>query len=38
MKTGYISVILAAAALSAGAAVAQSETMPDEQPMTINGI
>jgi hypothetical protein len=38
MKTASITVILAVAALGAGAALAQSQTMQDEQPMTINGV
>ena len=38
MKTASISVILAAVALSAGTALAQSQSMQDEQPTTINGV
>jgi hypothetical protein len=38
MKTASISVILAAAALGTGAALAQSETLTDEQPMTVGGV
>jgi hypothetical protein len=38
MKTASISVILAAVALSAGTALAQTQSMQDEQPMNINGV
>jgi hypothetical protein len=38
MKTASLSVILAVAALGAGAALAQSDTLQDEQPMTIAGV
>lgn len=38
MKTASLSAILAVAALGAGAAFAQSDTLQDEQPMTIAGV
>ncbi len=38
MKTACLSVILAASALAAGTALAQSGAMQDEQPMTVSGV
>ena len=38
MKTASLSAILAVAVLGAGAALAQSQTLTDEQPMTIAGV
>jgi len=38
MKTLYIPLILAAATLSAGTAFAQSDTLQDEQTMTVAGV